>query len=340
LTPLASSFLLGALLAWQTPEHAATPVALVRTARVGESVVHRFRQTLELRLVEYESWVVADGKASEPQKGPPVELVRDQEEEVVFRDEVLEVEDGRATHLRRHFERIESLLVQTVRRAGAAAQSSREVGESPLADRSVLFRFDPELARYAADFAEEASDAGERDRAGEARLLAPLEARADLSWFLPPGPVEPGARWSIEPKTFVLLSSPSGELSLRIDGREEPRELGRLFHEHLEGSIEARFDGLRSSEQGEAAVIHVSAALDTEFELGAEPDARAPGDRYRFHFVLEGDLEWDQATGRARGIELAGPATLWLETRRRLEDFDLLTRQRLDGRMRFRVELR
>jgi hypothetical protein len=225
-------------------------------------------------------------------------------ERIAVTDTLESVEDGRPTVLLRHFDELSQENVDTFE-----GEDQTTEHESPLEGRSVRFSWDADEERYGV----EAADEGDLDE----ELAAWLAEDLDLRLVLPPGEVEPGDEWELEPELYLAFMWPSGLLDFHPEGAEpseDDRGPSRQTIERLEGGGTARLEEVREEDGVRVAVIHVELEITTgsESSLPALEGDEESGEPWRpevkveveIERTIEGTILWDLEHGHALSAEL------------------------------------
>lgn len=232
------------------------------------------------------------------------------QEHVVVTDTLRSIAGGRPTELLRTFDELSQENTDSV-----AGEDSERSFTSPFEGRTVLFRWDEDEEAYAAESAD--------DEDLDEDLAAWLAEDMDLRGVLPPGEVEVGDEWELEPELYLAFMWPGGLLDWRTDEEEpgeEERDQTRQTIEHLEGSGSVRLEELREVDGVRMAVLHLEMELQTgserilpaldddELEEGQFP---RPAIRIEVEIErkLEGTLLWDLEHGHAFSADLACEST-------------------------------
>ena len=219
-----------------------------------------------------------------------VDMTIDSLERIVVRDELVEVEDGRPTDLRRTF--LELVQEDTQSNGEDELES---VSGSDLEGLTVRFLWDDDDEAYYAE-------ADDEDHVDE-EVLEGLIGGLDLLDFLPDGEVEEGDEWELEASTYLSLMWPSGLLGFYDENASgaDPvsTHLNQQIIENLDGEGVASFEGVRDEDGERLAVISVSLAIDTYAE--AEREIEEHDVTYDVEIEIdreiEGELLWDLERG-------------------------------------------
>jgi len=317
------------------------PVSPRFAPRDGEAARVDFERVLRLELVGAERRFTLNGEVVDTEEEPRPRLVLTETETLRYHDE-FRVRGGALVGLRRHFEEIGNLYEARLDPAQADAQENETAGASELEGRTVLFTREEASGAFAVELLGEAPE--------DPELLEGLEARADLSDFLPAEPVEVGQAWAPSPRAFVRMTNLSGDLRVLPEGvpaEEHDTDFARQFDENLDGELSARLVEVVEEGDVHVAVISLGVELRTRVEeageLEGEETSGVERREHDFDFVLEGELRWDLGRGLARSLRLSGP--LRLETAsfsaysagpRELEIAEV---QRFEGRLEFEASV-
>lgn len=307
---------------------AAAPDTLDVRVESGTKISKAFTSSLTLELSDFSLEV--NGEAQDGAEGPEVTI--EDNEEIVFVDEYVKVDGGRAVEIVRTFETLEDVSGQTV--VGPDGEEMAEIteGESELEGVSVRFAYDGDDEEWITSFADEDEELDET-------LLEDLDHDGDYAYLLPPaeevGEIEVGDSWDLEPIVFDRISSPSGDL--KIDGDDENDETNEdfqnQFRENIGGSLEAKLEKI---EDGLAYVslegdIETTINMDEELPEGAPENAEI-SQELQFYFECEGELVWDLERGVAVSLEFGGSAALTIINNQSVgEEFELVVTQEFEG---------
>jgi len=267
------------------------------TVDAGTKVTKTYENALKMELQSI-SIEFGDQEQEVPEDQLPEVTIEDNEV-IVFTDEYLAVEDGRATRIARTFDSLEDSSSQTVSMPGGEGGEDVTEGESELTGTTVVFTWDEDDESYTAAFGE--------DEEADEDLLEDLEGDADFLFMFPGEEVEIGDSWEVEAEGFTLITSPSGDL--KIDSEDEDGddddEFGEQFEDNLSGEFEVT---LESIEDGVAKVVF-EGVIDTEIELERETPEEAPEglelqQAFEFSFDVSGTLLWNMEAGIAISMEM------------------------------------
>ena len=307
---------------------AAAPETLDVHVESGTKITKTFTSTLLLELDDFSLEV--NGEAQDEAAAPEVTI--EDNEEVVFVDEYVTVDGGRAREIVRTFESLEDSSSQTVVGPDGEEMAESSEGESELEGVSVRFAFDADEEEWTTSFADEDEDLDEV-------LLEDLDHDADYAYLLPPADevaeIEAGDSWELEAIVFDRISSPSGDLKINSEDADEETddEFSEQFRDNIAGSIEATLDRI---EDGRAYIslegdVETEIAMDQELPEGAPEDAEI-SQELRFAFECEGELVWDLERGVAVSLEFGGSAALTIVNDQRVgEEFSVLITQEFAG---------
>ena len=307
---------------------AAAPETLDVHVESGTKITKTFTSALLLELDDFSLEV--NGEIQDDAAAPEVTI--EDNEEVVFVDEYVTVDGGRALELVRTFETLEDGSSQTVVGPDGEEMVDASDGESELEGVSVRFAFDADDEEWQATFADEDEDLDEG-------LLDDLDHDADYAYLLPPADevseIEAGDSWELEAIVFDRISSPSGDLKINSEDADEETndEFSEQFRDNITGSIEATFDRI---EDGRAYIslegeVETEIAMDQELPEGAPEDAEV-SQELQFAFECEGELVWDLERGVAVSLEFGGSAALTIVNDQHVgEEFSVLITQEFAG---------
>lgn len=241
-------------------------------------------------------------------------------------DTVKSAADGRPAELTRAFGEltsagVESLVAKPVGGDETEKKNERE-RTSPLAGRSVRFRWDAQEEEYARAFVGEskAESGAKSDEPDDEDLLAGLQP--DLDWLplLADGPREKGASWSIDPKLLSRVQYPLGDLHWQVAG--QPRDpvseaVNDQLDESLTGEARATWEGVRDVDGRALGVFSIHAELSSKAE--AETPDGAEVRKVEAEVEYEGEVRWDIAAGRIDSYELEGDVRTVLTSQRTLK---------------------
>jgi len=307
---------------------AAAPDTLDVHVESGTKITKTFTSALLLELDDFSLEV--NGEAQDGAPAPEVTI--EDNEEVVFVDEYVTVDGGRAREIVRTFETLEDSSSQTVVGPDGEEMAESSEGESELQGVSVRFAFDADEEEWTTSFADEDEDLDEV-------LLEDLDHDADYAYLLPPADeveeLEAGDTWELEAIVFDRISSPSGDLKINSEDADEETddEFSEQFRDNIAGSIEATLDRI---EDGRAYIslegdVETEIAMDQELPEGAPENAEI-SQELQFAFECEGELVWDLERGVAVSLEFGGSAALTIVNDQRVgEEFSVLITQEFAG---------
>lgn len=303
---------------------AALPEVPTVAVEPGTKVTKRFTNELHLELDEITFSI--DGEEQDTGAELP-EVVIDDAGEIVFVDEYVSVEGGRATELVRTFETLTDESSQSAPGPpdGEIVEQVR-VGSSDLEGESVRFTWDGDADEYDVAFADEDSDA-------DAELLEDLDADGDFRFLLPEEDVEVGDAWELDAVLFDKLFAPGGDLKIldEDDDRDEDREFSDQFRDNLSGDVTVT---LASIEDG-VATLEIECEVETSVERDDLPEG-APAElefmqAYVFSFEAEGELLWDMSAGHASSLEMEGDVELQVTTTQQMQGPEVESTQFMSG---------
>jgi len=310
----------------------------------GTEVSLVFERVFTLELDETEIEVELDGESVGDQESPEVAYEMSETESIAFTDS-FEVADGRVVGIRRAFETIGTLYIETVTDPTGEEFSDEDQGESELEGSVVLFRWDEDEESYGASFGEESEDL-------DAELLEGLDAEANMAGFLPGSEVEVevGDAWDVDVAAFVSMINLSGSLKVLQDGEEESADdsdYGKQFDDNITGEIEATLAEIREEDGVRLAVIKVESDLSTTITTTTEVDeGDATGtelDEQTFEFELAGEIVWNLGAGHLSSLAMEGDLTLEMHSVKAysMQDHDLkmTENQSLSGGLTFAIEV-
>jgi len=295
------------------------------TVEPGTTITKTYRNLLELELVGI--GIEVDGEEQEvPADGIPEVSILD-DENIVFVDEYVSVDGGRATTLVRTYESLANDSSQTVTVPGGEETEEASEGASELEGRSVRFVWDEDAEEYDATFGD--------DEDGDVGLLEDLHGDADFLFLFPADEdVEVGDTWTLEGSVFSRISSPSGDLNIDDDDddKEEGDHFSEQFEENLTGEIEATFVSLEDG----VATISLEGSVSTDVEMEVDTPEGAPegieiSQTFSFSFDLEGELLWDMERGSAASMTLGGDVELNIAMSQAFQGQEILQTQFFEG---------
>lgn len=289
-------------------------VTLVLAAERGTKVARTFTWTYAMELQEATDSLSFDGEDPEVES---VELEMSLAESVTlaFTDEYLALTDGRATEVRRHFDALSATSAHASTDDEGVSDEATQEGESELQGHTVDLAWDSEREAWGASFAD-------GDEGGDDELLEGLEHHADLVDFLPLGPVEVGAEWSVPVMAFQNASSPAGDVQFEptddAEADEEDDAMEELLEradDNLTGQITARLTGVAEGRATIALELTLAASAEcdavTEEVLDEETDESVEFTtltKVDLLYDLEGTLVWDVEHGRPVSLSIEGEA--------------------------------
>lgn len=269
-----------------------------------------FASKLELHSTEMS--ITFDGQdAHGGMEGPKIGLT--DEEHIEVTDEYVAVGDGRATKLKRTFDKLEGKSSQSVQPPeGMEGDPSDETKEksSPLEGKSVAFAWKDD--EWNATWPE-----GEK---GDDDLLEKLDGDLDFAGFLPGKSVADGDTWDLDAKLFNKVLSPGGRLHLdekKGEGEEgsEDDKIQDTIEENLGGKASATYKGVREVEGVKLSVIEVKAELRSSGTIDEDEGKAA----IEATMDLEGEVLWDAKAGHLRSFKLSGKMSFSMESTRSME---------------------
>jgi hypothetical protein len=230
-------------------------------------------------------------------------------EKVQASDRILKVDAGRPVSFRRYFDR--GGLDGFAELSGAAgAVNLRAVGISRLKGKSVMFSWVPEDETFGRYF--DAAEGVEED-------LLFMREDLDLRAFLPDGPVEVGAPWTVPPTAMGDALSPCGMLSFDFSKSKNislartlrlgtGSHLFELFKGDVEGVVTASLKSVEVVEEVQLAVVAVEWDVKTTTDLTVLARRNRAAGEMQFNKELlgmnvtlslkgEGTFRWDLEGG-------------------------------------------
>ena len=249
---------------------------------------------------------------------------------VTLNDEVLAVEDGMITKLRRSFSGIERTRSQSGD-SPDGPQTHEESGESDLDGRAVVFSWDAEEESYTVAFDE--------DEDADEELLDDLYFDVYLKEFLPEDAVSVDDSWEVDVSAWNEMDDPSGDLQVVFESESEDDEESdtrQQYIDNLEGSIVCTLnevveeDGARIALIG--VVIDASTTSSTSQDVDDEGVTGTYGEDVELTWVYEGTIRWSLSDGHAMGFELSGEISYEVESSRDLARDEMTL---VDNRIQF-----
>lgn len=211
--------------------------------------------------------------------------------------------DGRPQRLTRSFDEISGEFTMEYSADIESGEQSSSM-ESELEGATVIFDWDEDLEAHLISF---------EDDEGDEELLEGLQEDLDLRAFLPPGSVDVGDAWEVEPAALGSLLMLGGVLGTLEDPEAAGSEDGisldsmdpvELLESLLDGDVTCTWKGVRDEEGVQVGVIEVSMEVDSTTDLsealmGVAEEASG-GD-------LPDDFTIDQAS---LGLEVEGEGLL------------------------------
>lgn len=244
-------------------------------------------------------------------------------------DTLVALADGKATELRRAFDKLGSSSSFAVEMPqmpeGGMEQSAK--GSSKLEGKTVKFKWDADKGDFEKTF---------HESEGESDLLEGLEEDMDLRALLPGKELAAGDTWEIEVKELRGLLMPGGDVGIRpedagaeggmMPGMDSMGDLKDLVGDLLEGTATAEYAGIQDIDGGKFGVIKLKLDLESSNDLSAKIEEMAkeiPGGMgemkiehmdIEFAFEGEGTILWDVASGHIHKIDLSGKSTMNMDS--------------------------
>jgi hypothetical protein len=219
-----------------------------------------------------------------------------------FTDTIAKVADGRPVKFVRAFDELENDGSETMSLVLPDGKEDKKGSDrerrSELAGRKVVFTWDSEKKEYAKAWDGEG---------GDDELLEKLEADVDWLGLLPGKAVEKGDSWSLDPKLFVSLQLPGGNLHWKVEGKEpDPvsESINSQLSENMDGESKATWQGRREVDGKELGVIAIEADLTTQGKAGSD-DGREERSM-ELEVEYEGEVLWDMDGGHIAGFTFEG----------------------------------
>ncbi len=278
-----------------------------------------------------------NGKPIPTEEAPDLRLSVIDEQTLELTDAIETVAAGRPTKFVRSFGDLENDGSETLHIVGpdgkVVDKASERERRSPFADKAVRFTWDPKEESYAQAWVGEGADD---------KLLEKLTADVDWLGLLPGKAVEKGDSWKLEPKLFVNLRMPAGDLHWEEEGKEpDPvaESINAQYSENMAGEGKATWEGRREVDGKELGVISIAAELTTHGE-----GATASGEERAMEIDLEyeGEVLWDLAAGHIAAFTFDGKvrALMSIERKAPLPTGEGLVRQEFDLRGTSKHELK
>jgi len=260
---------------------------------------------------EYEIVFGMEIDGEELELGEQPDFTSEWNEHIVVTDEILEVEDGRPTDLRRTFDE----LSQTSTDSDGENEAERGM-TSDFEDVTVRFLWDDDDEEYSVEFVDE-------DTELDADLLEWLHEDMDLRAILPGYEVEEGDSWEIDQAAYLPLMWPGGLLEFYPDDADGPAGEGNDRNQqtidNLEATGTATFEEVREDDDGlRLAVLKVELSITTSTERTREEED-PEGNSVEVEVTeeiereLEGEILWDIEGGHLHSVALAGDSE-WVQT--------------------------
>jgi len=278
-----------------------------------------------------------NGKPLPAEEAPDLRLSVVDERTLEFTDTIEKVADGRPTKLVRAFGELENDGSETLHIAGpdgkVVDKASERERRSPFAGKSVRFTWDPK---------EEAYDPAWVGEGGDDELLEKLAADVDWLGLLPGKAVEKGDSWKVEPKLFVSLQLPGGNLHWEVEGKEPDPvadSINAQLSDNMAGEANATWEGRRQVDGKELGVISIVADLSTHGEGGTKEGEQRS---MELDVEYEGEVLWDLAESHIAAFTFDGKvrALMSIERKAPLPTGEGLVRQEFDLRGTSKHELK
>ena len=230
-------------------------------------------------------------------------------------DRILASSGGRATRMRRYFDRGALEGFAELSEVGRAF-NMRALGLSRLKGKSVMFTWVPEDQVYGRYF--DSAEGVEED-------LIFMREDLDLRGFLPADAVQVGDSWAVEAVALGDALSPGGMLSFDFSksksmGLARTLRLGtgshlfELFTQEVKGEVTATLTAIEESDEGRFAVVSVAWEVQTQTDLATlarrnktgvdvELDRALKGMDVGLELKGEGSFKWDLNGGHLRSYE-------------------------------------
>lgn len=289
---LATAFLCTSTLPEEVVYAPAEGLTLVR------SFDSRASYALDELLIEIDGEEVPHGDA------PELEIVSN--EHIVVTDELLGVEGGRPTRLRRTFDELARDVLYKSSGAGDGEDELQEHSVCDLEGAAVLFRWNEDDQAYEVE-------AGEGHSIDQ-DVLDDLIEDMDLRQLLPGHAVEPGDEWDLDPDAYARLMWPGGFLRFYEEEGEFDAEAAQGDQElvdNMEGVGKAVFVELRDEGGVEVAVLEVRFEVSSSNSRTIEGPAENEAERtLNMRRDVEGTLLWAVEAGHLLSATLEAQAEL------------------------------
>ncbi len=302
---------------------ASAPDSLQLGVEAGTKITKSFTSSLKLELQS----VVVEVNGEEQEQGDTPEVTILDEEEIVFVDEYVSIDDGKATELVRTYETLNDVSSQVVVAPDGEEESTESEGESGLEGVGVRFQWSEDDGEYEVAFADE-------DEQADDELLENLDADADFLFLMPEDDVDVGDTWEIDVQAFHYISNPSGDL--KIDSDDEDGDRGNEFSDQFRDNLSGELEGKLVSIEDGVATIKIIGDVETTVETEQTPDGAPEGveitQAFQFSFECEGTLTWDMEKGHALNLEFGGAVALEIvNNQSQGEDFQITFTQDFEG---------
>jgi hypothetical protein len=216
--------------------------------------------------------------------------------------------DGRFTRMTRTF-----VEATEGSRSTGGPEDVDEESESPLVGLTVVFTWDEDGEEYTVAF-------GEEDADEDADLLVDLEPGIDFAQLLPEGEVEEGESWTLDAGLMSDVLETGGDLKFD-DEPDGPQEelIDEAVDENLEGEITCTYEGMRTVDGREVAVVSVAVDAQGEAESDGTEDVGESGfevameRRASVELEFAGELLWDVEANHFVSFELSGDLVITME---------------------------
>lgn len=250
-----------------------------------------------------------DGEDLEPSEQP--DYTSEWTETIAVTDEILGVEDGRPTDLKRTFDDLSQESTDTV----GDDEVERSLS-SDLEGETVRFTWDDDDEEYHVELVDEDSDL-------DPDVLQWLSEDMDLLGVLPDDEVEVGDSWEIDESVYLPLMWPSGLVGFHAEDEDAPdaddNERNQQTIDNLEAEGTATFEEVREDEDGRRlAVLSIELSITTSTsrtreDEGPEGESVEVTVDEEIERELEGEILWDLDAGHLHSVSLEGDST-WVQT--------------------------
>ncbi len=250
-------------------------------------------------LVSESMKVLVDG---EPQESPDAAgfIQIEGTNDIVVNDEFVKMGKGHPLELHRTFQKLAGTEKQTVKNPEDKTQehTDEKKQESALADKTVVFKWNPSDESYDRSFGEDG---------GDADLLKDLDEDMDLRKFLPESAsAAEGSSWTVKGDAANAFFFPAGDLKLETtdseDEANDTKELDKHLRENLKGSIEVTFKGTREEDGRKVGILELKGTVESSGEMTGADDMNTS---LKFTAEVKGEILWDVSANRAHSASIS-----------------------------------